>query len=49
MAENSKAKQIWDNAELYDEEAEMMFTYLQVFTACLNSFAHGGKLHGKCQ
>lgn len=43
MAENSKAKQIWDNAELYDEDAEMMFTYLQVFTACLNSFAHGGR------
>ena len=45
MAENSKAKKIWENAELYDEEAEMMFTYLQVFTACLNSFAHGGRLH----
>ena len=43
MAENAKAKDIWDNAELYDEDAEMMFTYLQVFTASLNSFAHGGK------
>ncbi len=43
MAENAKAKEIWDNAELYDEKAEMMFTYVQVFTACLNSFAHGGK------
>ncbi len=42
MAENAKAKEIWENAELYDEDAEMMFTYLQVFTACLNSFAHGG-------
>jgi len=41
MNENAKAKEIWDNAELYDENAEMMFTYVQVFTACLNSFAHG--------
>ena len=44
MAENAKAKQIWENAELYDEDAEMMFTYLQVFTASMNSFAHGGKI-----
>ena len=43
MAENAGAKEIWDNAELYDEDAEMIFTYLQVFTACLNSFAHGGE------
>lgn len=43
MNENAAAKEIWDNAELYDEHAEMMFTYVQVFTACLNSFAHGGK------
>ena len=42
MTENAKAKEIWENAELYDEDAEMLFTYLQVFTACLNSFAHGG-------
>lgn len=41
MEENAGAKDIWDNAEKYDENAEMMFTYLQVFTACLNSFAHG--------
>jgi len=41
MNENAKAKEIWDKAELYDENAEMMFTYVQVFTACLNSFAHG--------
>ena len=45
MDENEKAKDIWDNAELYDENAEMLFTYLQVFTACLNSFAHGGRFH----
>lgn len=46
MAENAKAKQIWENAELYDENAEMLFTYLQVFTASMNSFAHGGKSQG---
>lgn len=44
MTENAKAKEIWEKAELYDENAEMMFTYVQVFTACLNSFAHGGTL-----
>jgi hypothetical protein len=43
MEENAGAKEIWDKAELYDENAEMMFTYVQVFTACLNSFAHGGE------
>jgi hypothetical protein len=47
MAENAKAKEIWNNAELYDEDAEMMFTYLQVFTASMNSFAHGGKFQRK--
>ena len=29
------------NAERFDAEAEMLLTYLQVFTACVDSFAHG--------
>jgi phosphate/sulfate permease len=41
MHEDQRAAQIWENAELYDENVEQMFTYVQVFTACLNAFAHG--------
>ena len=41
MGENAKASQLWDDAEMFDEDAEQLFTYVQVFTACLNSFAHG--------
>jgi solute carrier family 20 (sodium-dependent phosphate transporter) len=41
LHENPKAAQIWADGEVFDEHAEEMFTYLQVFTACLNSFAHG--------
>ena len=39
--ENSRAAEIWDEGEKYDQDTENLFTYLQVFTACLNSFAHG--------
>lgn len=39
--ENHRAAEIWDEGEKYDEDTENLFTYLQVFTACLNSFAHG--------
>ncbi|KAL7577133.1 hypothetical protein ACA910_019735 [Epithemia clementina (nom. ined.)] len=41
MRENKGAKHIWDNGDEYDEDSEQLFTYIQVFTACLNSFAHG--------
>ncbi|KAL7556259.1 hypothetical protein ACA910_015245 [Epithemia clementina (nom. ined.)] len=41
MHENKGAKHIWDNGEEYDEDSEQLFTYIQVFTACLNAFAHG--------
>lgn len=41
MQENMRASQIWDDGEKFDENAEGLFTYTQVFTACLNSFAHG--------
>ena len=39
--ENTRAAEIWDEGEKYDQDTENLFTYLQVFTACLNSFAHG--------
>lgn len=41
MHENHKAMEIWDQEEQFDENAESLFTFIQVFTACLNSFAHG--------
>ena len=41
MHESSKAQEIWDQEEQFDENAESLFTFIQVFTACLNSFAHG--------
>jgi len=35
------AADIWDKAEVYDPKAERLYSYLQVFTACALSFAHG--------
>lgn len=32
MRENPKAAAIWANAEVFDEHAEQLFTYVQVFT-----------------
>jgi phosphate/sulfate permease len=40
-AENARAAEIWDAAEEYDPDAERLFNFIQVFTACLNSFGHG--------
>jgi len=39
--EDPTAAEIWEKGEVYDPDAEYIFTYVQVFTACLNSFAHG--------
>jgi solute carrier family 20 (sodium-dependent phosphate transporter) len=39
--EDSRAKEIWDAHEHYDPKAEQLFTYVQVFTSCMDSFAHG--------
>jgi phosphate/sulfate permease len=41
LHENAGAAEIWDRAEWFEPKAEELFTYIQVFTACLNSFAHG--------
>jgi sodium-dependent phosphate transporter len=39
--ESSAVRDIHANAEMFDANAEMLLTYLQVFTACVYSFAHG--------
>lgn len=39
--ESKATEQLWENSEQYDEKAEHLFSFLQVFTACLASFAHG--------
>lgn len=41
MRESKRAQQIWAQEEQFDENAEGLFTFIQVFTASLNSFAHG--------
>jgi phosphate/sulfate permease len=41
MNRSERAKEIWLTAPEYDADAENMFSYLQVFTACLLSFGHG--------
>jgi sodium-dependent phosphate transporter len=41
MQESARAQVIWDNEEQFDAGAESLFNYIQVFTASLNSFAHG--------
>ena len=39
--ESPETQKNWENAAVYDSELEQLFTYVQVFTACLNAFAHG--------
>jgi sodium-dependent phosphate transporter len=41
MHESARAQEIWDHEEQFDEDAESLFNFIQVFTASLNSFAHG--------
>lgn len=41
MRESKRAREIWAQEEQFDENAEGLFTFIQVFTASLNSFAHG--------
>ena len=39
--ESKTTEEIWANAATYDSDVEQLFTYVQVFTAALSSFAHG--------
>jgi sodium-dependent phosphate transporter len=39
--EAEKLREIHEIAKQYDNDTEHMYTYLQVLTACVNSFAHG--------
>jgi sodium-dependent phosphate transporter len=41
MRESKVTEEMWEHAKHFDAPSEQMFTYVQVFTACLNSFAHG--------
>jgi phosphate/sulfate permease len=37
----AEVQAIHDNAEVFDDKSELVFGYMQVFSACCDSFAHG--------
>eukprot|EP00977_Amphora_coffeiformis_P020004 scaffold7767_cov149-Amphora_coffeaeformis.AAC.7 len=41
LSESKRAADIWANQTEFDIKSERLFQYLQVFTACMASFAHG--------
>ena len=41
MVGNEEVAAIHDNAEVFDDKAEAVFRYIQIFTAICDSFAHG--------
>ncbi|PSC75854.1 sodium phosphate symporter [Micractinium conductrix] len=41
ISEDKSVHDVHANAEQFDRKTELSFKYLQVFTACCNSFAHG--------
>ena len=45
--ESRTTEECWQNAAKYDSDVEQLFTYVQVFTASLSSFAHGANDIGK--
>jgi len=41
VAEDDAVMKVHANAERFDKNAEAMFTYLQIFSACFDALAHG--------
>lgn len=39
--EADRQKRMWEHSQQYDNETEHLYSFLQVMTACTNSFAHG--------
>ena len=48
FAISKNTQDMWETGEDFEPRTEEMFSYLQVLTACLLSFAHGEKMIGLC-